>query len=109
MKFISVKHIAINQEGNRDMTFNEKMDLIAGNIDVFGKVLNFTRQESAVIMMLKESSRSSREMCDILFSEFNSKLMGVHLFNIRQKLEKVATIKYDSQSCLYSLIRSKGE
>lgn len=91
------------------MTFREKMDLIAGNIDVFGKTINFTRQESAVIMMLKESTRTSREMCDILFSEFNRKLMGVHLFNIRQKLSKVATIKYDPNSELYALSRVKGE
>ena len=91
------------------MTFSEKMDLIAGNIDVFGKTINFTRQESAVIMMLKESPRTSREMCDILFSEFNSKLMGVHLFNIRQKLANVATIKYDPQNSLYVLSRVEGE
>jgi protein tyrosine phosphatase len=91
------------------MTFSEKMDLISGNIDVFGKTINFTRQESAVIMMLKDSPRTSRDMCDILFSEFNSKLMGVHLFNIRQKLSKVATIKYDPKSELYALSRVKGE
>jgi hypothetical protein len=60
-------------------------------------------------MMLKELPRTSREMCDILFSEFNSKLMGVHLFNIRQKLSKVATIKYDPKSELYTLSRVKGE
>jgi hypothetical protein len=44
-----------------------------------------------------------------LFSEFNSKLMGVHLFNIRQKLANVATIKYDPQNSLYALSRVKGE
>ena len=90
---------------------NKELDLIMGKIDIFGTKVELTRQEAAIATMLKYAPRNREELGLTIFDEMKStygKVLGVHFFNLRKKLDGIATITYCGKESIYTMTESKN-
>jgi DNA-binding response OmpR family regulator len=85
------------------------INAILGRLDVFGTIVEFTRQEAAIVHCLMESGdvgATSPMMTAVIFGEHTAKsgkTLGVHMCNIRKKLPEGVAIKFDAVRGVYEL------
>jgi DNA-binding response OmpR family regulator len=83
------------------------INAILGRLDVFGTIVEFTRQEAAIVHCLQESAEvgcTSAMMSNVLFGENHSqsrKTLGVHMVNVRRKLPAGVSIVFDAMRNVY--------
>lgn len=85
------------------------INAILGRLNVCGTVIEFTRQEAAIVHCLMEAGDAgctAKMMISVIFSEYSAKAgktLGVHMCNIRKKLPSNLTIKFDAVKSVYVL------
>ena len=85
------------------------INAILGRIDVFGTVVQFTRQEAAIVHTLTTAGIdgcSPESLCLLIFKEHDeerAKTLGVHMCNIRKKLPSAVRSVYNPLRRVYVL------
>ena len=83
------------------------VNLVMGKIEFGAETIEMTRQEAAIVTILKHGPQTMAGMVAIIFDEqkdSNGKTLGVHMCSIRKKIAGKAAIKWDAALGHYEMV-----